>query len=207
MTSSAQWQRVVRAVQTALAPLLLCAAATVIAQPAPAPMAPAASPAAGPSDLPAELKNSLPQGKLIGKERLMFWGFNVYDARLWAPAGFDPARFGTFPLALELAYLRDFKAQDIAERSLKEMRRTQPIGDDQAVRWQADMLRVIPDVRKGDRVTGMHRPGEGAMFWINGQPSGEIRDAEFSRLFFGIWLSPKTSELAMRASLLGRSGE
>ena len=195
-----------RALRAGWASLLLCAAVTALAQPTPAP-APAALPASSVSDLPVELKNSLPQGKLIGKARLKVWGFEVYDARLWVPAGFDPARFGTFPLALELAYLRDFKAQDIAERSLKEMRRTQPIGDDQAIRWQADMLRVFPDVRKGDRITGVNKPGEGAAFWVNGQASGEIRDVEFSRLFFGIWLSPKTSELPMRAALLGRSGE
>ena len=195
-----------RALRAGWASLLLCAAVTALAQPTPAP-APAALLASSVSDLPVELKNSLPQGNLIGKARLKVWGFEVYDARLWVPAGFDPARFGTFPLALELAYLRDFKAQDIAERSLKEMRRTQPIGDDQAIRWQADMLRVFPDVRKGDRITGVNKPGEGAAFWVNGQASGEIRDVEFSRLFFGIWLSPKTSELPMRAALLGRSGE
>ena len=198
------WRRALRA---CLAHLLLCVAGTVPAQPSPAPGVSAASMAAHASDLPAELKNSLPQGRLIGKARLKFWGFEVYDARLWVPAGFNPARFSDFPLALELAYLREFKAEDIAERSLKEMRRTQPIGEGQAAQWKANMLRVIPDVRRGDRITGLHRPGEGAAFWVNGQASGEIRDAEFSRLFFGIWLSPKTSELPMRTSLLGESHE
>ena len=187
------------AVQGCLAHLLLGTTAAVPAQPAP--------PAAGAPDLPAELRASLPQAKLIGKARLKFWGFEVYDARLWAPAGFAPIRYGAFPLALELAYLRDFKAQDIAERSLAEMRRSQPIGGDQAAQWRAEMLRVLPDVRKGDRLTGLHRPDEGATFWVNGQASGEIRDAEFSRLFFGIWLSPKTSELPLRAFLLGESRE
>jgi hypothetical protein len=32
---------------------------------------------------------------------------------------------------------------------------------------------------------------------------GDIRDAEFARLFFGIWLSPRSSEPAMRQALLG----
>ena len=182
---------------------LLCVAGNALAQPA----ASGASAAAGVPDLPAELKISLPQAKLIGKARLKFWGFEVYDARLWAPAGFAPARYDAFALALALAYLRDFKALDIAERSLKEMRLSQPIGNDQAAQWRAEMLRVLPDVRKGDRLTGLHQPGEGAAFWVNGRASGEIRDAEFSRLFFGIWLSPQTSEPAMRAALLGESRE
>ena len=177
----------------ALAPLLLCAAGTVLAQPSSAPATTTAttSTSSNVADLPAELKKLLPQAKLIGKARLKVWGFEVYDARLWAPTSFNSVRFATFPLALELAYLRDFKAQDIAERSLKEMRRTQPIGDAQAAQWTAEMLRVFPDVRKGDRITGINRPGEGAAFWVNGQASGEIRDAEFSRLFLASGCRPK----------------
>ena len=41
---------------------------------------------------------------------------------------------------------------------------------------------------------------------MNGKPTGEIRDAEFARLFFGIWLSPKTSEPELRAALLAGLG-
>ena len=65
------------------------------------------------------------------------------------------------------------------------------------------MLRVFPDVRKGDRLLGLQRPGEAAVFWLNGRLRGEIRDAEFARRFFGIWLSPQTSEPALRRALLG----
>jgi len=62
-------------------------------------------------------------------------------------------------------------------------------------------------VRKGDRVTGVHRPGQGAAFWVNGRASGEVLDADFARLFFGIWLSPDTSEPRLREALLAGSGE
>ena len=188
---------------------LLCAGGGALAQPA-AESAVAAAPGTASTtaqEPPPELKQALPQGRFIGKARLKVWGFEVYDARLWAGAGFAPASHDSTALALELAYLRDFKAAGIAERSLKEMRRSQPIGDAQAEHWKAEMLRVFPDVRKGDRILGAHRPGVGASFWVNGQASGEIRDAEFSRLFFGIWLSPRTSEPAMRAALLGGAGE
>jgi hypothetical protein len=49
----------------------------------------------------------------------------------------------------------------------------------------------------------LQRPGEAAVFWLNGRLRGEIRDAEFARRFFGIWLSPRTSEPALRSALLG----
>ena len=101
-----------------------------------------------------------------------------------------------------MAYLRDFSSKDIAERSITEMRRSAAISEEQAKTWINEMLRVIPDIKKGDRVMGIHRPGSGAQLLVNGKSSGEIRDAEFARLFFGIWLSPKTSEPKVRAALL-----
>lgn len=65
------------------------------------------------------------------------------------------------------------------------------------------MTSTFPDVKEGDRLTGVHRPGEAARFHFNGASVGELRDAEFARLFFGIWLSPRTSEPALRDALLG----
>jgi hypothetical protein len=153
--------------------------------------------------LPAELQDVLPNAKLIGQTRLSVWGFKIYDARLWSPPGLNPRNFASQPLALELAYLRDFTAADIVERSLKEMRRSASLSAAQAQQWTAEMLRVFPDVKAGDRVLFLHRPGISASFWLNGRPVGEIADPEFARLFFGIWLSLQTSEPAMRLALLG----
>ena len=149
-----------------------------------------------------ELQDLLPQNQLMGKGRLSYWGFPVYDARLWAAPGLQPEKLATQPFALELAYLRDFSSLAIAERSIVEMRRSASISEAQAKTWVAQMRRVIPDVRKGDRVMGVNRPGLGALFLVNGKPSGEIRDAEFARLFFGIWLSTQTSEPQLRSALL-----
>jgi hypothetical protein len=149
-----------------------------------------------------ELATVLPQSRLVGKSRLTFWGFQVYDARLWVLPGFKADKLGVQPFALELSYLRSFDNLDIAARSITEMRRSAPISDAQAQAWIDNMVRVIPDVKAGDRVTGVHRPGVGVQFLVNGKPAGDILDAEFARLFFGIWLSPKTSQPAMRQALL-----
>ena len=45
-------------------------------------------------------------------------------------------------------------------------------------------------------------PGVGTRFFFNGSLRGEVADADFTRLFFGIWLSPKTSEPRLREQLL-----
>jgi hypothetical protein len=159
-----------------------------------------AQPAA--DDTRAELQQVLPQAQLVGKGRLTFWGLQVYDARLWANPGFRPQGFASDALALELSYLRGFDSQAVAERSISEMRRAAPVSDEQAGQWMAAMARVLPDVKKGDRVMGVHRPGVGASFWMNGKALGEIRDAEFARRFFGIWLASTTSEPGLRTALL-----
>ena len=68
----------------------------------------------------------------------------------------------------------------------------------------AAMQVSFPDVRSGDRLTGLHNPSRGADFWLNGQARPGVADPEFSRLFFGIWLSQSTSEPEMRRALLPR---
>jgi len=172
------------------------------AQTTPPPLAtPTIAPLAA-ADVRPELKDLLPQQVLVGKTRLTVWGFQVYDAKLWAPPGVTAGQLPSQPFALELAYLRDFDNADIAARSLVEMRRSASISPAQAEAWTAAMLRVFPMVKKGDRLTGVNQPGAGALFLFNGKPAGEIRDTEFARLFFGIWLSDKTSEPRMREALL-----
>ncbi len=153
-----------------------------------------------------ELQDLLPQGRLIGGGRLRIFGFQIYDAKLWAEPGFRVDNFATQTLALELSYLRGFDNQAVAERSIAEMRRSGPVSAALAEKWTAAMLGVLPNVKKGDRVLGVHRPGVGAAFWMNGKPLGEIRDAEFARRFFGIWLSPDTSEPGLRNALLAGAG-
>lgn len=154
--------------------------------------------------LPPELREELPAARLAGQGRLRFFGLSVYDARLWRTAAPGPEPWQQ-PLALELAYTRDLVGDQIAERSLVEMRRVGEVSPSQAERWLAQMRQLFPDVRAGDRITGVHRPGEGARFFLNGRRLGEVADANFARLFFAIWLSPRTSEPALRAQLLGEA--
>ena len=155
------------------------------------------------SALPARAHPQLPGSRLQGEATLRYFGLRVYHARLWAPADFRAQQAPEQPLLLELEYLRELKGRAIAERSLQEMRRGASIGEEQGQRWLAEMQRVFPDVKAGDRIAGLHQPGQGAAFWHNGKLAGRIDDAQFARLFFGIWLAPTTSEPDMRTALLG----
>jgi hypothetical protein len=134
--------------------------------------------------------------------RLRVWGFEVYDARLWTPVGFRHGQYTQFPFALELQYLRKLEGAAIASRSIDEMRRVGSFSDAQAQSWGGAMRELFPDVRQGERITGINLPGVGAEFWVNGQRAGVVKDPAFARLFFGIWLDERTSEPKMRAQLL-----
>lgn len=148
----------------------------------------------------------LPGARRLGRARLRFFGLSVYDAALWVEPGFDAAQFERHRFVLDLHYLRGLYGQAIAERSLKEMRGVGSVSEAQATRWLEVMGRLFPDVKDGDHIAGLHLPGEGARFTLNDRPLGEVPDADFARLFFGIWLSPATSEPQMRSQLLSPVG-
>jgi hypothetical protein len=152
--------------------------------------------------LPAAIEAQAGPLQPVGQGRLRFFGLNVYDAALWAPAGFRASQFGELPLVLELHYLRGFSDTEIARASLDQMKRHGRIDDSQAQRWKSQLIEALPNVRKGDRLAGLHRPGQGVVFFHQGQPVGEVADPEFARLFFAIWLGEATSVPELRRALL-----
>lgn len=179
--------------------VLAVGAATARAVPAQAQSLPAA-PAAPPPELAAEWPGQA--ARLQGQARFRFFGLHVYDTRLWSAQALRATSLAEQPLALELIYARRLDGARIAQRSLDEMRRAGPLDDAPARRWLAAMLGLFPDVDENDRITGVQWPGERARFHVNARPVGEVRDAEFARRFFGIWLAPHSSEPALRQQLL-----
>ena len=155
-------------------------------------------------ELPPDAASTVPSAEVVGKGKLTFFGLEVYESSLWTTPSFKGLTFENHSFALELHYLRNFTAADIAKRSLEEMQRIEPVPDQKAALWVKTLSEAFPNVKKGDRIVGVHKPGFGVTFWHNGKRSGEIRDADFSRQFFGIWLSPKTSEPKLRLALLGK---
>jgi Chalcone isomerase-like len=148
-----------------------------------------------------EVQADIAQARLGGEGKLRVLGFEVYDARLWVGPDFNAERFVQHDFALEIAYLRNFDNVDIAKRSVKEMRRVAVVSDAQAQQWLQTMTEVFPDVKKGDRLTGIHRADGSARFLFNGKPLAQIDDKEFAPAFFAIWLSPKTSQPRLRERL------
>ncbi|RZJ10517.1 MAG: hypothetical protein EOP39_08630 [Rubrivivax sp.] len=137
---------------------------------------------------------------------MRFFGLRVYEARLWTAPEFDADDYARRPFALELVYDRKLEGQAIAERSVAEMRRVGSFDEATAKRWLALMTQAFPDVTPQDRLLGLH-DGQGEVrFFHNGRLTAQTVDAEYARLFFGIWLARQSSAPALRDSLLGKAG-
>jgi hypothetical protein len=137
---------------------------------------------------------------VVGEARLkiMFW--DIYDAKLSAMNG--EYQEGT-PMALSLSYLRDFDGEDIASRSIDEMRDLGYKDEILLAKWFEQMRSLFPNVKKGENITGALDEKQSTHFYYQGMSLGIIEDVNFSKAFFGIWLNENTSEPKMRKKLLG----
>lgn len=164
-------------------------------------VAPASVQAAGTApEPPSGVEERLPGLSLAGAGEfsVLFW--DVYTAALWVPNGrYSPDE----PHVLVLRYARDFDGGDIAERSIREIRNLELGNNEQHETWLEKMRVLFPDVAEGDQLSGLHLPGEKAVFYRNNQYIGEIADAGFARAFFAIWLDEKTAAPDLRRQLLG----
>lgn len=145
-------------------------------------------------------ENFLPKASEVGSGQFRWWGILVYDATLWSPQGqYQPGG----PFALSLTYARNLEGQAIVDASLDQMRDL-GLPVDQNPQWDPELAKVIVSVARGDTLTGVYTPGEGAVFFHNDQKTGQIDD-RLARAFFAIWLDPKTSAPRLRQALLGQN--
>jgi len=101
-----------------------------------------------------------------------------------------------------LTYLRQLKGSLIAEQSIQEMKRQPLFNTQKETVWLKKMQEIFPNINKGQKITGINIPGEGAEFWLNENKIRKILEPEFSKYFFGIWLSKHTSAPELRQFLI-----
>ena len=183
----------------------LCTVAALCASTNPLMNANATIAPATPVVAPAEVAAAIKLAQLHGSAPLRFFGLLVYEARLWTASKFDAASYEQLPFALELEYARKLEGAAIAERSIAEMRRVDNFSEAQATKWLGLMTQAFPDVKAQDRLTGVHDGAGSVRFYFNGKETAAIQDKSFARLFFGIWLSPKTSSPALRSALINQA--
>ena len=93
-----------------------------------------ATPAAAvnvPGELPPAVCSALETCRMVGKGRLRWWGFHVYDAALWSRDGRWRA---DAPYVLDIIYARNITSTQLAETSIEwvsAMNRNWPAGKSQ----------------------------------------------------------------------------
>jgi hypothetical protein len=139
---------------------------------------------------------NISQVESLGQGRMTYWGFTLYDAKLFAskePKG---------GIALNIQYLRKFEANALVEQTLDELKNL-GVSDTQRAEWTDPLAKAFKTVQEGDSITAIKKPQGGTQFFYNGQFVSEISGEPFSQAFFGIWLHPKTSAPHLRKVLLG----
>lgn len=138
--------------------------------------------------------------QLVGKSRfkVLFW--SVFDAELYAEEGeYSPDK----PFTLSLSYLRDIKGSEIVAKSMSEITNQDSFPSEKLATWKSKLDSIIPDVDTSTTITGVQDSNVHTIFYKNGTLIGEIKDPQFTRAFFNIWLGEKTSEPKLRSRLLG----
>lgn len=151
--------------------------------------------------LPLSLTERFAGNWHVHGQGLFTWSvFRVYRAALHV-TGEGFAADGLY--ALDLNYLRNVTAEQIAQTSVDEMQRIAGVDAETAERWGELLLGILPDVKLGDRLVGVFEPGVGVAFFNRDGALGEIKDPGFVDAFAAVWLDEQTRAPALRAKLLG----
>ena len=148
---------------------------------------------------PIHIESVLSAARLQGSGRLTWWGLDIYDATLYRAGTLNSPEF-----ALDLRYQKSFTGLSIANRTAEEMKRI-GVPEMQAVLWGRELAGFLPNVESGQTLTAIYSPKQGTLFYYDGKQIAQVKGADFSKAFFGIWFDSKTSAPKLRSELLGQN--
>ena len=147
----------------------------------------------------ANAKDFIQNAKLIGQGSLYYFIWHVYDVSLYSENSFSSDK----PFFLTFNYKRKLYGKKIADRSAKEIRKLGFKDEVKLAGWHSQMRDIFPDVKDGSLLTGLYKQDKSTVFYNDKSRIGIIKDPEFGKWFFGIWLNKNTSEPKLRKALLG----
>lgn len=150
--------------------------------------------------IPPSIQKVLESPFLVGSAKLKFLGMKVYDIELWSSASqFSYEK----PFAIRIEYNMSFTREDLAKRSIVEIKRLHQLTKDEENSYQKQLLAIFHSVRKGDEKLAFFDPEQGASMIYNGRKIGEISDLKLARLFVDIWLDQRSSYPEVTKKILG----
>ena len=142
----------------------------------------------------------------LGLRQATMFKVNVYVAALYvAKTSSDPnALLGSnTPSELVLQFVRDVGADDLRkgwQEGFEKNSGTQL----PALKERIAMLNGwMGDVKTGQRLTFIHKPGAGIEVNVNGAVKGTIKGDDFAKAFLSIWLGADPPNPEIKAGMLG----
>ncbi len=131
--------------------------------------------------------------------------FDVYAGAFYLPEGYAAASWtDDIPKRLELAYFRNFTAEDFSMSSDKLLRDNLPANQYQALAERLQhFYRLFRDIKPGDRYSLTYRSDIGTELRFNDELLGVAPGADFAVAYLGIWLGKQPLDKRFRDRLLG----
>jgi hypothetical protein len=144
----------------------------------------------------------------LGLRLATIFKVKVYVAALYlAKTSTDPNAIleANTPSELILHFVRDVDAKDIRGAWSEGFEKN--AGDQlPALQPRIGILNGwMADVKSGQRLIFIHKPGTGIEVNVNGAPKGIIKGDDFARAFLSIWLGAKPPNPEVKSGLLGGS--
>ena len=138
----------------------------------------------------------------LGLRQATMFNVNVYVAALYVAKPSNDANViltANTPKELILHFVRNVSASDL-NKAWEE-------GFDKQASAFKDSLAMLKgwmvDMRTGQRLTFIHKPGAGIQVDVNGAVKGTIKGDDFAKAFLSIWLGPNPPNPGLKTGLLG----
>jgi hypothetical protein len=152
------------------------------------------------TEIPSSVQKVFENPFLIGSTQLKFLGIKVYDIALWS----SDSKFSyEKSFAIRIKYNMNFSKEDLAERSIVEIKRLHKLTKDEENSYLKQLLGIFHSVKKGDEKLAVFDPKKGVSMIYNGEKIGEISNPKLARLFVDIWLDLRGSYPEVTKKILG----
>lgn len=146
----------------------------------------------------------------LGLRQATIFKVNVYVAALYvAQVSTDPqALLGSnTPKELILHFLHNVSDDDL-KKAWEEGFAHNTKEQLSALHERIEMLKAwMVDMKSGQQLTFIHKPGAGLQVDVNGARKGTIKGDDFAKAFLSIWLGAQPPNPALKSGLLGGACE
>ena len=129
---------------------------------------------------------------------------NVYVAALYVAKPSNDAQAileSNTPKELILHFVRNVSASDLNKAWQEGFEKQKGAFKDHLATLEGWMT----DMKTGQRLTFIHKPGMGVQVDVNGTTKGTIKGDDFAKTFFAVWLGPNPPNAGLKTGLLGGS--